>query len=355
MNDAMNSHLQSILQIHLHPDTGTAYWLEKQEALGFSILDTIRQVEDLPKLGPFDLQAMRERPVEDFVPQGLVHSQPLIIGETGGATGIPKTTPWFQDDLQAAFIDPFLSNTQHCVDFSQGHWLWLGPSGPHVIGKVARQIALATTGCDGFSVDFDPRWFRALAEGSIARQRYLAHLVTQASHIIEQQKIRYLFSTPAALTALAARMSDASKQAILFVYLGGMSIDPEVLAVLGDAFPNADFLSGYGNTLFGVSHELKPHRPDGTLPVYQPASVRLQLRVVSMDENLSDAQRLLRDVPYGERGQVVMSRFDPSCLLINVMERDSAIRVHGAEWAQDAAMHPQTINHQAFKVTSGIY
>lgn len=355
MSIAANQRLQDMLQLHLHPHQGTPYWLDKQAELGMAISKEVRVLDDLPQLGPFDLQAMRERPVADFMPRALQGTQRLFIGETGGATGIPKTTPWFEDDLRAAFVAPFLSNTQDCVDFSDGHWLWLGPSGPHVIGKVAREIALATTGCDGFSVDFDPRWFRALTEGSVARQRYLAHLVSQASQIVAQQRIRYLFSTPAALTALAASMSVEHRAAILFIYLGGMAIDPQVLLDLGERFPNAQFLGGYGNTLFGVSHEAMPHRPDGQQPVYFPPAERLHLRLVSLNDALSDAERLRMDVPYGERGQVVMSRLDPSCLLLNVMERDSAIRVKSSHGEQDAAMSPQAISSQLFKVASGIY
>ncbi len=351
----MTELLQKILRIHLHPKTGTPYWLDRQQALGFSIADGIQQIEDLPRLGPFDLQALRERPLEDFVPGGMLGMRRLMVGETGGATGTPKTMPWFEDELHTAFVAPFLACTHGQVNFRAGHWLWLGPSGPHVIGKAARLIALATTGCDGFSVDFDPRWYRSLSEGSMARQRYLDHLVKQAGHIVEQQNIRYLFSTPVALAALAARMSPDSREAILFVYLGGMPVDPDSLERLGEAFPNAQFLSGYGNSLFGVSHEVGPHRPEGEFPVYFPAGARLSVRMVSLDESLSDAERLSMDVPYGERGQIVMSRLDSGCLLVNVMERDSAVRVASAAGGPDGIQNPQGILQQSFKVEKGIY
>ena len=348
--------LERILEIHLHPETGTPYWLERERELGFSLRKRIQCIDDLCELGPFDLQVLHERPLADFIPKGLLHQRRLITGETGGATGAPKTTAFFEEEFQAAFVEPFLVTTGWETPVADGHWLWLGPSGPHIIGKVARQIALVTTGCDGFSVDFDPRWYRVLTEGSLARQRYLDHLVMQAVHILRQQDIRFLFSTPVMLTALVPIMDDASKRAIEFVYLGGMPVGPATLNELGDAFPNARFLTGYGNTLFGVSHEVRPHRPDAELPVYFSPAQRLVLRLVSMNRNTSDSERLRNVVNEGERGQVVMHRLDESCFLANVMERDCGIRVaaSGSEGV-DGVKDPQPVPDARFRVENGIY
>ena len=124
---------------------------------------------------------------------------------------------------------------------------------------------------------------------------------------------------------------------------------------LGDAFPEAQFLSGYGNTLFGVSHELKPHRPDNELPVYFPPAERLLIRLVNMDEDLPDTERLRNVVAYGERGQVVMHRLDASCFLANVMERDAAIRITNDDTGQDGIQDPQSIQNKQFAVDNGIY
>jgi len=345
--------LEKILKLHLHPHSGSAYWLDKERELGFSICKRIQSIDDLHELGPFDLQALHERPLEDFIPKAVLNQNRLITGETGGATGAPKTTAYTENEFQTAFIQPFLSVSNWQAPVNEGHWLWLGPSGPHIIGKAARQIALSTTGCDGFSVDFDPRWYRVLAPGSIARRRYLDHLLAQAAQIIRQQHIRFLFSTPVMLVEIVKVMPERLRERIDFIYLGGMSVASTTLKVLGEAFPNARFLSGYGNTLFGVSHELKPHRPDNTLPSYFPRSDRLIMRLVSMDEQDSDSERLRKTVACGERGQIMMHRLDEACFLANVLERDSGIRVVNDDL--EGVMDPQSLQNQQFKVENGIY
>ena len=353
----MSTLLKKILKLHLHPETGSPYWLDKQRELGFSICKRIQSLDDLQELGPFDLQELIERPFTDFIPKAVLNRDGLITGETGGATGAPKTTAYFEDEFHAAFVEPFLSVSNGESAFNNGYWLWLGPGGPHIIGKAARQIAQNTTGCDVFSVDFDPRWYRALTQGTIARKRYLEHLVEQATQIIRQQNIRYMFSTPVMLVELISVMQEEQRQAIEFIYLGGMSVAAATMNELGEAFPNAQLLSGYGNTLFGVSHELAPHRPDNQLPVYFPPAERIGIRVVSMDEDKTDSERLRRVVAFDERGQIVMHRLDQSCFLANVMERDSGIRVAAASNGnnRDGIKDPQPIQTKQFIVENGIY
>ena len=353
----MSRQLAKILDLHLDPEYGSHYWLRKQDELGFSIRQRVQSIGDLYELGPFDLDTLAQNPVENFIPRSLIGSRTLITGETGGATGNPKTTAYFVDEFNAAFIEPFLRATGWAEKFGQGNWLWLGPSGPHIIGKVARRIAEITTRCDSFSVDFDPRWYRALAPESIARRRYMEHLINQALSITEQQDIRFLFSTPVVLLSLAERMAGLQKQSIVFIYLGGMPVTVEAVNRLGDYFPNAEFLSGYGNTLFGVSHELSTHWPDVRKPDYFPSSERLILQLISQDQSLSDNERLRHPVAYGEIGQVNMHRLDESCFLANVLERDSGIRIASPEGFDigDGIGNPQPAVPKKFKVENGIY
>ncbi len=349
----MSAMLEQILKLHLDPEMGARYWLDKQRELGFSICKRIQSLEDLHELGPFNLKVLSERPLTDFIPKSVLNNNRLIIGETGGATGMPKTTAYCEDEFQAVFIAPFLAVSGWKKSDGQAHWLWLGPSGPHIIGKAARHIALNTTGFDGFSVDFDPRWYRALTQGSIARTRYLEHLIMQALQIVEQQNIHYLFSTPVMLIEMAKNMQDKHRESIEFIYLGGMPIVTSTLTTLGEAFPNAQFLSGYGNTLFGVSHEIAPHRPDNKVPVYFPPADRISINLISMDKDKSDIERLRHPIEPGERGQVVMHRLDKSCFLANVIERDSAIRINSVDGSGIA--DPQPVQNEQFKVEKGIY
>ena len=352
----MSALLEKILALHLHPETGTPYWLDKQRELGFSIRKRIHSLDDLHELGPFNKQVLVERPLEYFIPKCVLNQNRLITGETGGATGTPTPTAYSEDDFQAAFVTPFLSASDWKTSLNHGHWLWLVPSGPHIIGKAARQIALATTGCDGFSVDFDPRWYRMLTQGTIVRKRYLGHLVDQAVQIIQNQDIRYLFSTPVMFVEMIKRMHEKQRRAIDFIYLGGMPVPVTTLNELGEAYPNAQFLAGYGNTLFGVSHEMMPHRPDNQLPTYYPPAERIGIRLVSMDATKSNSERLRHIVAHGERGQVVMHRLDQSCFLANVMERDCGIRVGATgDSGVEGVCDPQPIQNEQFKIEHGIY
>jgi len=350
----MNQRLRHVLKLHLDPVSGSPFWLQQQQALGFSILDRVHGLDDLWQLGPFDLDQLRCHELAWFIPRSIAGKDHWITGETGGATGGAKTTAYRQEEFDAAFIAPFFDNVGWPRDGKRpGHWLWLGPSGPHIIGKVARRIALQSTGCDGFSVDFDPRWFRRLAAESIARQRYFEHLLEQALHILDTQSIRYLFTTPVVLEALAQQLPQGQAQAVEFVYLGGMSVSAACLQRLGEVFSNALFLSGYGNTLFGVSHEATPHRPEPAEPCYTPPQGRIVMDLVSLEPCLSDAQRLRKPVASGEIGQVVMHRLDESFFLPNVMERDQGRRIEVNGVCGVCA--PEPLVRTTFQVEKGIY
>ncbi len=351
----MSERLQRILNLHCDPVSGSPYWLNRQKTLGFSIPERIQTLADLHQLGAFDLNDLNRFPLEHFIPAGVLHRQPLITAETGGATGHPKATAYVQSEFIEAFVEPFIQTTGWNELVADGNWLWVGPSGPHIIGKAAREIALRTTGSDGFSVDFDPRWYRKLAPQSIARQRYMEHLVQQALTIIQQQTIDYLFSTPVVLLSLAEPMTDPQKARIRFIYLGGMSVTVEALQALGDHFPQAQFLSGYGNTLFGVSHERKPHRPDGELPIYFSPADRLVIQMIPLDATLPDSERIQQQVAYGETGQVMMHRLGETFFLPNVIERDCGVRVASNQDGSDGVMNPRPVQQNQFKVENGIY
>lgn len=350
----MSSHLARVLAIHLDPVTGSPYWLERERECGFDFRSRIHSIEDLALLGPFDLGVMLRRPMEDFIPLSVRRRCRLIRAETGGTTGTPKPTVYTGSEFQDAFIQPFLARVDSRRVFTGGHWLWLGPSGPHIIGQAARRIALLTTRSDPFSVDFDPRWYRRLAPGSLARSRYLAHLIEQATNIIAVQDIRYLFATPTVLRELLFRMNARRKLAIRFVYLGGMPVDETVLAELADALPQAEFLAGYGNTLFGVCHESAPGRGVTGARIYFPDGPRLVVRVVPASGD--DASRIAQNVADGERGQLVMHRLDASCFLPGVMERDLATQVGDAAGSVAVGFadpRPPATNSQV--IDNGIY
>jgi hypothetical protein len=248
------------------------------------------------------------------------------VGETAGTSGEPCATAYREDEFQAAFITPFLGVAK-ATGFPRGRpWLWVGPSGPHVIGKVVRELARQTGSLDPFSVDFDPRWAKRLADGSTARQRYLDHVTAQALDVLHREEIGVLFITPPALSALAARLSDRQREAIRGIHYGGMSLTPETVNDFRAAFPRAVHLAGYGNTLFGVIMEVADtHR---LAMDYFPLGDRVRFHIVDWPE---DGQALGSWPPslrgQGQSGRVLFHRLDESCLLVGVLERDQAERI----------------------------
>lgn len=357
MTSALDQHLRAVLATHFDPVHGSPYWLARERALGFDVREGVRCVADLARLGPFDLDDLNRHPVEHFLPRGVRDAGGLVFAETGGTSGEPRPIAYSRDDFHAAFVEPFIATLDAGLLPGGGRWLWLGPSGPHVIGRAAQCIARLTTGSDAFSVDFDPRWYRRLAPGSLARTRYLEHLLEQALRIVGRQDVRYLFCTPVVLAALAGRMDAAARARVRLVYLGGMPLAPDAMRAIGAAFTGARCLAGYGNTLFGVTHQprwLAAGDPAlAAPPRYLPASVRLVVRVVPPGDAPA-ALRLAGRAAPGVRGQVVMHRLDASGFLPNVMERDAAARIE-LDDEQDGLEDPRPIEQPAFKVDSGIY
>jgi thienamycin biosynthesis protein ThnN len=370
--------LRDLLALHFHPQWGSSYWLERQERLGWDVRDRVRTLDDLWLLGPTPLDDLRRYPVRAFVPRSLQDQWPrFIIGETAGTSGAPRATAYRDDEFQAAFTTPFL-RVAEATGFPRGlPWLWVGPSGPHIIGKVVRELARQTGSCDPFSVDFDPRWAKRLAQGSLARQRYLDHVTSQALDVLAREEVGVLFITPPALAALAERLTDRQREAIRGIHYGGMSLTPQAVNGFRTAFPQAVHLAGYGNTLFGVVMELCDE-PRQALD-YFPLDSRVQFHIVdpsypdflhcggcntALDgEATRPADWPPRLCERGETGRVLFHRLDESCLVVSVLERDQAERIApspaahalAGELVPDGLRNPQPLATLAPGLQLGIY
>jgi phenylacetate-coenzyme A ligase PaaK-like adenylate-forming protein len=323
--EIVNERLRELVKLHFHPAHGSAYWLRREAENGMDARDRIQTLEDLWLFGPMPISDLQRYPVRDFIPR-LFHSQlaDFVIGETAGTSqGQPCTTAYRADEFQAAFITPFLKIAQATGFPREVPWLWIGPSGPHIIGKAVRELARQTGCMDPFSIDFDPRWAKRLTEGSTARHRYLQHITEQALDIIHREEIAVLFTTPPVLNALAEKMTSRERERVLGVHYGGMSLSPESVNEFKAAFPNAVHLAGYGNTLFGVVMEVF----DGyRLSMdYYPLDERVQFQVVAWSEELPPQDQWPpKTLPVKQAGRVLFHRLDESILLIGVLERDQA-------------------------------
>jgi thienamycin biosynthesis protein ThnN len=350
--------LEHVLRIHFDAERGSPYWLETQRELGIDPLTHIRRVEDLAILGLMNERALAERPIEDFIPRVFHRSNDYLLAETAGTLGRPKTAVHRADEFEAAFIVPFIKAAQR-AGFPEGsHWLFIGPTGPHIIGRAARRCAKALGAADAFTVDFDPRWAKKLPAGSFAAQRYLAHVEEQALAVLEVQNIEVLFVTPAVLSSLTEKIHAVKRTVVRGIHLGGMAASAEFMRRTTELFPNAVILSGYGNTLFGMMPQLRYAYDTGF--DYFPHGDRLVVNLIPLGAD-GDEPDIAARVDYGRRGRVLVHRLDEMQFLPNLLERDTAVRIPpepgaGAEgFLQDGLRDPQPIVSQTIKPALGLY
>ena len=357
----LEERLQEVLAVHFDPVQGTKYWLEREKELGIDVRKEIKTLADLAIFGPMDQEALRQRPIEDLVPQGLLkHKEKLILGDTAGTTGPSKVAVYSEDEFYEAFVE-FFGYVAEKRNFPIGeNWLWIGPSGPHIIGKAARLVAKRMGSCDPFAIDFDPRWIKKLLPGTMAWERYQQHIVDQSLAILSCQNIGVIFTTPPILEKISPMMTPETRERIKGVHYGGMALENILYQRFReDYFPGAIHISGYGNTLFGVCLELEDS-PGYNLEYYPPGP-RLILNIVPLDQGRNLEQRPTEEVLYGQRGQVVFHRLDKSGLILNMFERDSAVRIPPSEKAKkmgifgDGIRNPQPIINAKDQDQLGLY
>lgn len=314
------------------------YWLERASRLGIGGAEEIRTVDDIARFGPMDEEALRTRPVEDFIPGScLARRTDIVVGETGGTMGRAKVTVYREDEFNAAFVAPFIRVADHRGFPAGESWLWVGPGGPHIIGKAAAACARALSSPDPFCVDCDARWAKKLSPGSVAAKRYLAHIVAQSLDLIRTQRIGVIFSTPKIFDELAAHMTEESRNAVLGLHFGGMQVQAALAGKLEEAFPNAVFIAGYGNTLFGMCPEFKGVFTGDV--DYFPMGDRIVFRTVNPDSEMSREQKLAEPVDNSAPGQIVFSRLDESFMILNMFERDEGRLVRPGAEIRDYGFH----------------
>ncbi len=353
----VNARLISLLDLHLHQEHGSLYWLQREEQLGINIKDVVRTIKDLPKLGLTNLSDLATQSVWDFLPRAFRKKrQHCIVGESGGTTGRPTATVFTEADFHAAFIAPFLSVAE-LTDFPIAtEWLWVGPSGPHIIGKVVRELTKHLGSPDPWSVDFDPRWVKKTPPDSFAAKRYLAHVIDQVMFLLDRESPEVLFTTPPVLTALAEKLSDERRAMFKGIHYGGMTISAEEINRFKTLYPNAVHLSGYGNSMCGVALEIEDKQR--TTIDYYPHSNRLIYDVVQLEDT---DQTEWQSVEVEQQGRVMFHRLDESTFLPNVLERDVATLIEPANitvkpnWTLNGLRDPGPPLDQNQKLKIGLY
>lgn len=340
----------NILDLHFDEKSGAVYWLDVLKKTGLN-RTSFHCVEDLLKLGPMDVHALRTRPIVDFIPASLHQRMgEMILSETGGTTGDPCRRVFLPDEFHNAFVAPWLQAAEHFGFPQEERWLFIGPSGPHIIGQAARALARGTNSLEPFSIDCDVRWIKQQQPDSMGFMLYMEHLFTQALNIVNQQNISVLFTTPPLLLGLAERMNKRQRQQIRGIHTGGMAQDPATSKNLAELFPSAVILPGYGNSLFGVTFEGEQvvDTPSAFV-VHDPA---LHLHLIPLPKTEEEGPRLTETVDIGERGRVMFHRFDKAFLIINMLERDTAIR--GVVNGRQSFSHIEGLSFDK-KESTGVY
>lgn len=320
-------HWKRVMELHFDPDHGSPYWLDQIKSWNLDPLKDLFLFSDFEHVPFFETRDMATRPVEDFIPRSLrSQSDRWIMGETGGLTGNPSFTVYRNDEFYDAFIRPFLIAANLCNFPSKGHWIWIGPSGPHLIGKAARLCAAAQGQPDPFSVDFDPRWARKLPRHSIAFSRYMDHILDQSLRIFHSQNIEIIFTTPVVINKLGEVLSLSQRSKIKGIHYGGMASTSKDRLNWKEMFPNAVLLAGYGNTLFGMAPEIQFTQQERTDQLtYYPIGHRLWF----------EAERTTDSKP----SRLTFSRFDETQLILRAPERDQATIIHPPTEARDYDIH----------------
>ncbi|WSS24650.1 phenazine biosynthesis protein [Streptomyces sp. NBC_01190] len=369
---------------HFSPATGSPYWVKRAAELDFDPLTDVRTWDDLD-LFPDVSEDWRDIPVDALVPAGIGRSGwDFQVFDSGGTTGRPKRIVESRSRRGGVlWVSEVLA--EHGVPGEgDGHWLHLGPTGPHIVGRSIGLLAqLRSTFCH--YIDFDPRWVKGSVRHGRKDEvaRYVRHILAQAEDVLSTQPVSVLFATPPVLEALAAdeRLLDLVQRKVRGIIWAGTSVSPETLRVFEEeVFPQAAVVGLYGNTMMGIAPQrpradtraaqagqapragqarqdaqagpaAAPHRrPAAERCVFVPFHPFSRVRVV-------DPEHTRTSVGYGERGQARISLVSRDLLLPWTLERDAVLRVEPtAGYRQDglADIRPLTVDGGQVAV-EGVY
>lgn len=316
----VDHYLRAAIAWHFGPDTGSPYWLGVAKSLDFDPLTAVRSYDDL-RLFPNLVDELRTVAVEDLIPRGYGTPLPVPrIYESGGTTGAPKRTAQLPDWLEQVTrwqIEDFVGGGF----VAGGGLLAMMPSGPHGVGHFDREVA-ERLGSTFHPIDLDPRWVKKLVARGAAGEMsaYLQHVLQQARFVLTTQRITNLHTTPPLLEAIARDddLVDLVNAQVTYILLSGAHVDLDTLDLLKSIFPAASISMVFGSTM--IASQAATRVVDDEF-VFDPRSPYV---VFWVTDPVSGAQ-----VPYGERGQVVMNHLSKGMFLPNNLERDTAIRVAG--------------------------
>jgi phenylacetate-coenzyme A ligase PaaK-like adenylate-forming protein len=315
-----DSYLRAAIAWHFGEDTGSPFWLRAAKTLGFDPRTDVHSFTDLRRF-PNLVDELRDVPVEYLIPRGYGCPPPVPrVFESGGTTGAPKRTAQLPDWVEQV-------TRWQIEDFTAGGFvagqglLCLMPSGPHGVGYFDQAVA-DRLGSVFYPIDLDPRWVKKLTAQGKSAEAYVDHVLDQARVIVESQRVGNLHTTPPLLEAIARdnELVNLVNAGIRYILLSGAHVDLDTLDLLRDIF-DATITTVFGSTMI-LSQAATRTADDGSF-IFDPRGPYVVFWVVDPDTGVQ--------VPYGERGQVVMNHVSKGMFIPNNLERDTAIRVPGPE------------------------
>ena len=323
--DDPQAYLRTAIAWHFGEDTGSPFWLRAARKLGFNPMVDVQMFTDL-RLFPNLVDELRDVPVEDLIPRGYGSPAPVPrIFESGGTTGPPKRTAQLPDWLEQ--VTQWQVEDVTAGGFVPGRGLLcLMPSGPHGVGYFSRVVS-ERLGSVFYPIDLDPRWVKKIAAKNATAEvsAYLDHVVEQATFILPTQDVGNLHTTPPLLEAMARddAILELIGHKIRYVLLSGAHVDVDTLDLLRDILPDTAITMVFGSTMILSQARTRATNSDRDSFIFDPRTPYVVFWVIDPD---SGAQ-----VPYGERGQVVMNHISKGMFIPNNLERDTAIRMPGPE------------------------
>lgn len=353
--EILNEHTREIIKWHFDEATGSEYWLGKARELPFNPLKDIRCYEEL-QLFPDFSNELREVQVHKLIPKGYLEAGYLPdIFESGGAIGKPKRI--IESESRAKGVEWISSiMDMHCFPrgLDNGAWLFIGPSGPHIVGRSMGMLAkLRDTVI--YYIDFDPRWVRKCIKNNdnVTTKKYLDHIVEQVKDILLDQDIGVIFATPPVLERLTGDnlLLGIMKDRIKGLIWSGTSFSSESIRFLQEeVFPDAKILGLYGNTLMGIAGQRPKKTGDKYPAVFQSFFPYSIAEVMDFNDNSKHAQ-------YYSAGQVRITLLTKEMFIPNNLERDEAVRIPPEEefFMWDGLAEVKPITRGNGRIIEGVY
>ncbi|MFJ5546425.1 phenazine biosynthesis protein [Streptomyces sp. NPDC093225] len=319
--------VRATMEWHFSPLTGSPYWVNRSKDFSFDPRTDVQCLADLRLFEDVPVDWSRI-PADQLVPLGSRGQSPrFAVHESGGATGAPKrivdaTSRRRNVAWQSMMLD------EQGFPAGEGHWLHIGPTGPHVMSKNIGTLA-ELRGHMCYFVDIDPRWVRrCVTQGRHDEyRRYVDHILDQVKDVLDTQDIRGISTTPKILEAIAARENvyEPLRESVRGIIWGGTSMDPESLRLFEEElFPDAKLAGAYGNTMMGVAPQRTPRPGDTAACIFRPYYPYTVVELV-------DPADPARPVADDEHGRVVITVMTRDYFTPPTLERDLATRRASAD------------------------